>query len=82
MDRLSNGILTPVMAAALLGKTPTTIRNWCRTGKLPHKLTPGGEYLIAESVIRKFVPRGSVPIETDAQRRRRVEAAMEAIRNL
>jgi excisionase family DNA binding protein len=72
--------LTASQVARLLNMTLPTVRRWCRLGKLPYTMSPGGGYLIARSVIAKYLP-DETPEEFEGERRRkrRVDEAVAAI---
>lgn len=79
--------LTPPMSiaqvAALFGVRTETVRRWCQAGKIAHSRPPGGDYLIARSVVQQFLPAEAPgQLESDRQRTKRVAAAKAAIKNL
>ena len=69
--------------ARLMGVTIESVRRWCKSGKIAHSRTPGGDYLIARSVVEQYLPRETAgEMESRAQRTKRASKAREAIRSL
>jgi excisionase family DNA binding protein len=46
---------TTALAARWLGVSPGTIRRWCDLGKLPYRLTPGGQRRFSLRDLETFV---------------------------
>lgn len=40
---VSSQTISSKRAAEIFGVHPNTIWNWCRSGRLPHEVTPGGQ---------------------------------------
>jgi transposase-like protein len=60
MPRPARPLIPAAEVAAKLGKTPQTLRNWCRWHRLGHRL--GGRWVIPAPVARALV-RGVSPRE-------------------
>lgn len=66
-------VLSPAEVADLLGKTPATVRGWCRAKKIAATLTPGGEWLIARSALVAMLPAEAIPRVTPKERKRQAK---------
>ena len=55
MEKRSHRWITTVEVAQLLEVSESTVRRWARQKKLPHFLSPGGQYRFDEDEVRKFV---------------------------
>lgn len=49
-------LLTPREAAAAVGMSYATIKQWILAGKLPTKKTPGGHHRIPSNALKQFLP--------------------------
>jgi excisionase family DNA binding protein len=54
--------MTPADAAALLGVSPVTIRNWARQGKLPAHITAGGHRRFDYQELQRFAHRNGMTL--------------------
>lgn len=67
----SNKLLTPAEAAARLGVSPVTIRNWAQKGDLVAHVTAGGHRRFTEAELRRFARSNNMtffPLATETQR--------------
>lgn len=55
MENRSRRWMTTSEVAQLLEMSESTVRRWARQKKLPHFLSPGGQYRFDEDEVRKFV---------------------------
>ena len=66
-------LLTPRQAAALLGISYPTIKQWILSGKLKTLQTPGGHHRVAQSTLRPFLMKDKAkPSAASRERYRRV----------
>lgn len=52
--------LTPKAVAGQLDVDRATVIRWCRSGKLTHFTTPGGQYRIAQADLDAFIDASRV----------------------
>jgi len=58
---LSNTLLTPREAAAAIGVSYPTIKQWILAGKLRTIKTPGGHHRIPQAAIKRYLPAPAKP---------------------
>lgn len=64
MPRSEQALLTPREAAAALGISYPTIKQWILRGKLKTVKTPGGHHRIPEAQLRSYLPHASGKTKT------------------
>jgi molybdopterin-binding protein len=58
---LSNTLLTPREAAAAIGVSYPTIKQWILAGKLRTIKTPGGHHRIPQAALKRYLPAPAKP---------------------
>jgi molybdopterin-binding protein len=64
-------LLTPREAAAAIGVSYATIKQWILAGKLKTTKTPGGHHRILQSALRSLLPETMPPSKPKVQSRER-----------
>jgi molybdopterin-binding protein len=62
-------LLTPRSAAAAIGVSYPTIKQWLLSGKLKSIKTAGGHHRIPESALKRYLPAGPKPPDTSSRER-------------
>src|SRR5579864_6176081 len=65
----SDPLLTPRSAAAAIGVSYPTIKQWILAGKLKSIKTAGGHHRIPESALKRYLPSGPKPPDTSSRER-------------
>jgi molybdopterin-binding protein len=66
---LSNTLLTPREAAAAVGVSYPTIKQWILAGKLRTIKTPGGHHRIPQAALKRYLPAPAKPPSTASRER-------------
>jgi molybdopterin-binding protein len=66
---LSNTLLTPREAAAAIGVSYPTIKQWILAGKLRTIKTPGGHHRIPQAALKRYLPAPARPPSTASRER-------------
>ena len=66
---LSNTLLTPREAAAAIGVSYSTIKQWVLAGKLRTIKTPGGHHRIPQAALKRYLPAPAKPPSTASRER-------------
>lgn len=73
-------LLKPREAAAILGISYPTVKQWILTGKLPTVLTPGGHHRIAQTSLKPFLKDDATrPAKQSRERYRRVSGRNQLV---
>ena len=73
-------LLKPREAAAILGISYPTIKQWILNGKLPTVQTPGGHHRIEQSALKPFVKEDTArPARESRERYRRVSGRNQLV---
>ena len=67
--KLANTLLTPREAAAAIGVSYPTIKQWILAGKLQTIKTPGGHHRIPQAALKRYLPAPSKPASTASRER-------------
>jgi len=65
----SDPLLTPRSAAATIGVSYPTIKQWILSGKLKSIKTAGGHHRIPQSALKRYLPAGPTPPSTSSRER-------------
>jgi molybdopterin-binding protein len=65
----SNALLTPREAAAAIGVSYSTIKQWILAGKLRTIKTPGGHHRIPQAALKRYLPAPARPPSTASRER-------------
>lgn len=68
--RSETGLMTPREAAAAIGVSYPTIKQWILSGKLRTITTPGGHHRIAAAALRRYLPAEPVKQSAASSRER------------
>src|SRR6201996_2687063 len=73
-------LLKPREAAAMLGISYATVKQWILSGKLPTVQTPGGHHRIAHSSLKPFLKQDAVkPPPQGRERYRRISGRNQLV---
>ena len=67
--KLPETLLTPREAAAAIGVSYPTIKQWILAGKLKTIKTPGGHHRIPQAALKRYLPAPSEPASTASRER-------------
>jgi molybdopterin-binding protein len=67
--KLPETLLTPREAAAAIGVSYPTIKQWILAGKLKTIKTPGGHHRIPQAALKRYLPAPSKPASTASRER-------------
>ena len=67
--KISDSLLTPREAAAQIGVSYPTIKQWILAGKLKTIKTPGGHHRIPPSALKRYLPAPAAPPSTASRER-------------
>jgi molybdopterin-binding protein len=67
--KLPNTLLTPREAAAAIGVSYPTIKQWILAGKLRTIKTPGGHHRIPQAELKRYLPTPAKPSSTASRER-------------
>ena len=72
-------LLTPREAAAAIGVSYPTIKQWILAGKLRTIKTPGGHHRIPQAVLKRYLPAPANPPTTSRERFRNVSGRNQLV---
>ena len=76
-------LLKPREAAAMLGISYPTVKQWILNGKLPTVQTPGGHHRIDQSALKPFLKVDAAkPVRENRERYRRVSGRNQLVGNV